>query len=124
MRRIIATIAAILITTAALFAETKAAHTQVYTNHDEKNWVIYYDDITEIFSIDKALEYAQKEPPLDGYILDCMYIENISVWGFSPLIEKVLREHSYILVQNNNNTMVEFYQIGSNEMLMALYKAK
>lgn len=126
MRRIITIIAAIFVATVALTAEQngsiKSIYTEVTNDATIKFWVSYRVDFTEVIDLDVAIESAQKDPPFKAFTLDNMYVENITEWGFSSLVEKLFRKHSYIVVQMDNVGAWEFYNIGNNEMLAVCYK--
>lgn len=106
-----------------LFAEIKTPILQITTD-SEYRWQVRYDtDITAMFSLDEAMKDAQSCRYGD-YYLSSLDVEPINAWGFTMIIERLLREHKYLAVYIDDQGVFAFYNIDYEQILVATYKRK
>lgn len=125
LRRLALITAIVGLINAAAIAESdpiKQIYTETTIDSQIRNWVSYRSDLPGTFDLDKAIETAQKAPPFKGLNLDGMSVENITEWGFTTIVERILREHGYIVVNFEPVGAVEFYNIGNDETLVVFFK--
>lgn len=121
MRRFI--VCCLLLLSTRIFAEIKTPILQITTDYDDKWQVRYDDERLAMFDLDEAMNDAMTSRYGD-YYLSSLDVEPINAWGFTMIIERLLREHKYLAVHIDDIGVFAFYNIDHGQILVATYKKR